>query len=335
MSTKNNFWTERNVFVTGASGFLGSYLTEKLVKSGANVVAIIRDSVPKSKLYEENIYNNIVTVRGDVSDYFLMQRVLNEYEIEIVFHLAAQTIVQIANRSPIGTFESNIKGTWNLLEASRNSETVKRIMVASTDKAYGDKKMLPYFETDTLNATHPYDLSKAVADMLCQGYASTYKLPVGITRCGNLYGGGDLNFNRVVPQTLRHLYFNENPIIRSDGTFLRDYFYVEDAVDAYLVFAQNLLEKNLQGQAFNFGTEKPVRVIDLVNKIIKISGKEKIKPIIQNYAKGEIKDQYLSCEKARDILQWKPKHTLQQGLEKSYNWYNNWFAKHDQREAAQ
>jgi CDP-glucose 4,6-dehydratase len=329
MSTKNNFWTERNVLVTGASGFLGSYLAEKLVKSGSNVVAIIRDNVPKSKLYEENIFNNITAVRGDVRDYFLVERVLNEYEIEIVFHLAAQTIVQVANRSPISTFETNIKGTWNLLEATRNSETVKRIMVASTDKAYGEKKQLPYFETDMLNATHPYDLSKAAADMLCQGYAATYKLPVGITRCGNLYGGGDLNFNRVVPQTIRHLYFNENPIIRSDGTFLRDYFYIEDAVDAYIVFAENLLEKKLEGEAFNFGTEKPVSVIELVNKIIKIADKEKLKPIIKNSAKGEIKDQYLSCKKARDILQWKPKHTLDEGLEKTHKWYTKWFAERE------
>jgi CDP-glucose 4,6-dehydratase len=180
-----------------------------------------------------------------------------------------------------------------------------------------------------LNATHPYDLSKAAADMLCRGYAATYKLPVGITRCGNLYGGGDLNFNRVVPQTIRHLYFNENPIIRSDGTFLRDYFYIEDAVDAYIVFAENLLEKKLEGEAFNFGTEKPVSVIELVNKIIKIAGKEKLKPIIKNSAKGEIKDQYLSCKKARDILQWKPKHTLDEGLEKTHKWYTKWFAERE------
>jgi CDP-glucose 4,6-dehydratase len=322
MSTKKNFWAERNVLVTGASGFLGSYLSEKLVQSNVNVIALVRDNVPKSRLYDQNIYDQITAVRGDVRDYFLLERILNEYEIEVIFHLAAQTIVQIANRSPISTFETNMQGTWNLLEAARKSETVKRIMIV-----YGEKKQLPYFETDTLNATHPYDLSKAATDMLSQGYFSTYKLPIGITRCGNLYGGGDLNFNRVVPQTIRHLYFNENPIIRSDGTFLRDYFYVEDAVDAYLVFAENLLEKNLEGEAFNFGTEKPISVIDLVNKIIKICGKKNLKPVIENCAKGEIKDQYLSCKKARDILNWKPKHTLNEGLEKTCTWYNNWFAR--------
>ncbi len=333
MDNKSNFWTEQNVLVTGASGFLGSYLTERLVKSGANVVGIVRDNVPKSKLFEESIYTKMISVRGDVRDYFLIERVLNEYEIETVFHLAAQTIVQVANRSPISTFETNMKGTWNVLEATRKSETVKRMVAASTDKAYGEKKHLPYFETDALNATHPYDLSKAATDLLCQGYAATYKLPVGITRCGNLYGGGDLNFNRIVPQTMRHLHSNENPIIRSDGTFLRDYFYVDDAVDAYIVFAEKFLEKKLEGEAFNFGTENPISVISLVNKMIKIAGKEHLKPIISNTATGEIKDQYLSTKKARDILNWKPKHTLDEGLRKTYLWYEKWFQKYQNHQA--
>lgn len=325
----SKFWRERNVLITGASGFLGSYLTENLAKSGANIVALIRDNVPKSKLYDEDTYKLITGVRGDIRNYFLLERILNEYEIDVIFHLAAQTIVQVANRSPISTFETNIKGTWNLLEAARRTETAKRIIVASTDKAYGEKKQLPYYETDPLSAMHPYDLSKAATDTLCQGYAVTYKLPVGITRCGNLYGGGDLNFNRVVPQTIRHLHYNENPIIRSDGTFLRDYFYVEDAADAYVTFAENLIEKKLEGQAFNFGTEQPVSVLELVSRISKIAKKENLTPIIKNTAKGEIKDQYLSCKKARETFAWMPKHTLNQGLEKSFKWYEKWFEKYE------
>jgi len=268
MALKNSFWFQRNVLITGGSGFLGSYIVEKLIKQGANMVVLIRDSVPKSRIYSEKIFKNIIAVKGDVRNYFLLERIVNEYEIEIIFHLAAQTIVQIANRSPISTFESNIKGTWNILEVARNSEIVKRIIVASSDKSYGEKKQLPYVESDPLNAKHPYDLSKAVTDLLCQGYASTYNLPVGITRCGNLYGGGDLNFNRIIPQTIRHLLFDEHPLIRTDGTYLRDYLYVEDAADSYIIFAENLIEKKLQGEALNFSTENPISVLDLVNLII-------------------------------------------------------------------
>lgn len=322
---KDNFWFHKNVLVTGASGFLGGYISEKLVNKDANVIALVRDTVPKSRLYYEKIKDHLTIVNGHLEDYFLLERIINEYEIEVVFHLAAQTIVTIANRSPLSTFESNIKGTWNILEACRNSELVNRIILASTDKAYGTKDKLPYYETDILNAKHPYDLSKATADLLAQGYAETYKLPVVITRCGNLYGGGDLNFNRIVPETIRSVLFEQNPIIRSDGTFLRDYFYVEDAADAYLILAENMLEIELIGEAFNFGTDLPVSVLDLVAKIIKISGKENLKPIIRNEVKGEIKNQYLSSEKAKRILKWQPRYTLEEGLTKTIEWYSKWF----------
>ncbi len=325
MTNANNFWIQKNVLITGASGFLGSYLTEKLSNLGANIVAIVRDQIPKSRLFYEHINQSISIVNGDINEYSLIERTINEYETEIVFHLAAQTIVQIANRSPLSTFESNIKGSWNIFEACRNSETVERLLVASSDKAYGQKKKLPYFETDTLDAKHPYDISKAITDMLAQGYHHTYGLPVGITRCGNLYGGGDLNFNRVVPQTIRSTLFNQNPEIRSDGTFLRDYFYVEDAADSYIILAENLIEKGLQGNVFNFGTGNPISVLDIVNKIISISGNSSLKPIIKNTAKGEIKDQYLSCEKAAKTFNWKPAHSLEEGLKKSFKWYKKWF----------
>jgi len=323
----DSFWNLKNVLVTGGSGFLGSYIIEKLIAKNANVIAIIRDQIPNSRLFYENLNKNITIVQGDITDYRLIERTLNEYEIEIVFHLAAQTIVQIANRAPISTFDSNIKGSWNIFEASRNINTIERIIVASSDKAYGPKEKLPYYESDPLNAKHPYDLSKAVTDMLAQSYYSTYKLPIGITRCGNLYGGGDLNFNRIVPQTIRSIIYNQNPEIRSDGTFLRDYFFVEDAADSYIVFAENLLEKKLEGQAFNFGTGEPVSVLDLVDKIIRISKKDSLKPIIRNTAKDEIKNQYLDCNKAYKVFKWKPKYSIETGLKKSYEWYKMWFNK--------
>jgi len=325
MIHKKNFWEMKNVLITGASGFLGSYITEKLAEKKANVIAIVRDNVPKSRLFYEKIVSNITTVHGNIEDSFLIERVLNEYEIDTVFHLAAQTIVQIANRSPISTFETNIKGTWNLLEACRRHELIERIIIASSDKAYGKKEKLPYIETDRLDAKHPYDLSKAVTDLIAQSYFATYSLPIGITRCGNLYGGGDLNFNRIVPHTIRSVIFNKPPEIRSDGTYVRDYFYVEDAADAYMIFAEKLLEKNLQGEALNFGSEKPISVIDLVSLILKITEHEKLKPVILNTSKSELKKQYLSCEKAKRILKWKPTHDLEKGLKKTYNWYRKWF----------
>ena len=325
MATNDNFWALKNILITGGSGFLGSYIIEKLVPKEANIIAIVRDHLPKSRLFYKDLNEKITIVNGDISDYRLVERTLNEYEIGVVFHLAAQTIVQIANRAPISTFESNIKGSWNIFEASRNIETVERIIVASSDKAYGEKKNLPYNELDSLNAKHPYDLSKAITDLLAQGYYSTYGLPVGITRCGNLYGGGDLNFNRIVPQTIRSILYNQNPEIRSDGTFLRDYFYVEDAADSYIILAENLLEKKLEGQAFNFGTGKPVSVLELVEKILAISGNKTLKPIIKNTAKGEIKDQYLDCSKAFKTFDWKPAHTVEMGLRKSFEWYKSWF----------
>ena len=327
MTKTNKFWLLKNTLVSGASGFLGSYLVEKLVNKQANVIAIVRDQVPNSRLYHEKINQNITIVRGDITNYFFIERILNEYEISSVFHLAAQTIVPIANRSPISTFESNIKGTWNILEACRNSELVKEIIVASSDKAYGSKDQLPYFETDSLNAKHPYDLSKTFTDLLAQSYFVTYGLATGITRCGNLYGGGDLNFNRIVPQTIRSILFDQNPVIRSDGTFTRDYFYVEDAANSYITLAEQLIKKKLQGEAFNFGTGNPISVLQLVDKIIKISKKTNLKPEIKNTAKGEIKDQYLSCKKAEETLAWKPAHNLEEGLSKTYQWYKRWFQK--------
>lgn len=321
----DEFWKNRNVFVTGCTGLLGSWLTRTLVERGASVTGLIRDLVPKSNLNWSGFNDKINTVRGKIEDYFLLERTINEYEVDTVFHLAAQTIVPIANRNPLSTFESNIKGTWNISEACRRSPLVKRIVVASSDKAYGDQEKLPYDENTSLEGRHPYDVSKSCSDLLCRAYFETYKLPVCVTRCGNFYGGGDLNFNRIIPGTIRWLLNNERPIIRSDGTLIRDYFYIEDAVEAYLLLAKKMEELNIQGEAFNFSNEIQVTVLELVNKVTKLM-ESNLKPKILNEATNEISHQYLSAEKARRILGWKPLLSLDEGLQRTIAWYKEFLA---------
>lgn len=318
----DEFWKNRNVFVTGCTGLLGSWLTKALVERGANVTGLIRDLVPKSNLNWSGFNDKINIVRGEIEDYFLLERTINEYEVDTVFHLAAQTIVTIANRNPLSTFESNIKGTWNILEACRRSSLVKRIVVASSDKAYGDQEKLPYDENTPLEGRHPYDVSKSCSDLLCRAYFETYKLPICVTRCGNFYGGGDLNFNRIVPGTIRSILNNERPIIRSDGTLIRDYFYIEDAVEAYLLLAGMMEELNIQGEAFNFSNEIQVTVLELVNKVIKLMESD-LKPKTLNEVTNEIKHQYLSAKKAEEMLGWKPKYTLEEGLKRTIKWYED------------
>ncbi len=323
--TDKRYWKDKNVFVTGATGLLGSWLVRRLVEEGANVIILLRDWVPQSNIVLMDLMNRIKIVHGQLEDYFVLARALNEYEIDTCFHVGAQTIVGTANRSPMSTFESNIKGTWNLLEAARNSSLVRRVVVASSDKAYGEQEKLPYSEDMELRARYPYDVSKACSDILALSYFHTYRLPVAITRCGNFYGGGDLNFNRIVPGTIRSLINDESPVIRSDGNFLRDYIYIEDAVDAYITLAEALDRSDVRGEAFNFGNEDPLRVIDIVNKIIEISGKD-IVPTIHNEAVNEIREQYLSVQKARDILGWKSKHSIEEGLRKTYLWYEHFLS---------
>ena len=327
----DEFWKNRNVFVTGCTGLLGSWLTKALVEKGANVTGLVRDLVPRSNLNWSGFNDKINIVRGEIEDYFLLERTMNEYEIDTVFHLAAQTIVTIANRNPLSTFESNIKGTWNILEACRRSPLVKRIVVASSDKAYGDQEKLPYDEDTSLEGRHPYDVSKSCSDLLCRAYFETYKLLVCVTRCGNFYGGGDLNFNRIVPGTIRSIFNNERPIIRSDGTLIRDYFYIEDAVGAYLLLAEKIEELNIQGEAFNFSNEIQVTVLELVNKIIKLM-ESNLKPKILNEATNEIKHQYLSAKKAREMLGWKPRYTLEEGLARTIGWYRKFLAEEENKQ---
>ena len=316
----DTFWKDRKVFVTGCTGLLGSWLTKSLVEKKANVIGLIRDSVPKSNLNWSGFSDKIVTVRGEVEDYFLLERTINEYEIDAVFHLAAQTIVTIANRNPISTFKSNIEGTWNILEACRRSPLVKRIVVASSDKAYGTQEALPYDEVTPLEGRHPYDVSKSCADLICKAYYETYELPVCVTRCGNFYGGGDLNFNRIVPGTIRSIFNKERPIIRGDGASLRDYFYIKDGAEAYLLLAKSMESKKIHGEAFNFSTEHPLTVVQIVEKILGAMGSD-LKPVILNKTTNEIKDQYLSAQKARKILDWKPLYTLEEGLKETVSWY--------------
>jgi CDP-glucose 4,6-dehydratase len=305
---KKNFWDGKSVFVTGANGF----------------VTLIRDQLPLSK-FNSGIKDRVIIVNGSLEDYELIERSLNEHEIDTCFHLGAQTLVGIAERTPLSTFESNIKGTWNVLEAVRRLDTVERLVIASSDKAYGSSDKLPYSEDDYLHGLHPYDVSKTCADMLSQTYHNTYGLPLAIARCGNIYGGGDLNFSRIIPGTIKAAIFNENPVLRSDGTYLRDYIYVEDVVDAYMTLAENLDKDNVKGQAFNIGTEAPISVLELVDKVLTLCAKGYLKPVVKNEVVHEIKKQYLGCEKIRNALGWKYIYNLDNGLKETISWYNKFF----------
>jgi CDP-glucose 4,6-dehydratase len=318
-----SYWKDKNVFVTGCTGLLGSHLCELLISQGANVVGLVRDYVPKSRLLADKLTEKMVVVKGNVENYSLLERAINEYEIDTVFHLAAQTIVDIANKNPLSTFDANIRGAWNLLEACRRNSGVRRIIVASSDKAYGDHERLPYQEDAPLKGRHPYDVSKSCTDLIAQMYNHTYDLPVCITRCGNLYGPGDLNFNRLVPGTIRSALKGERPVIRSDGTYIRDYFYVKDGAEAYLFLAQKMDEIPVHGEAFNFSNGLQITVIELVNKILELMGCSQLQPVIKNEASKEIRHQYLSTEKAKKILGWQSKYPLEQALKETIEWYCN------------
>lgn len=318
-----SFWRDRPVFVTGATGLVGSWLVQRLVKAGADVVCLVRDWVPQSAMVRDHTIEGVKVVSGDVRNQELLERTINEYEIATVIHLAAQTIVTIANRNPVPTFESNIAATWSLLEACRRSSTVKQIVIASSDKAYGDHENLPYDEDTPLQGRHPYDVSKSCADLIAQTYAKTYNLPVTITRCGNFYGGGDLNWNRIVPGTIRSILRNERPLIRSDGQFVRDYFYVEDGAAAYMLLAEQMAERpDLNGHAFNFSNEIQVTVLQLVEQILQAMNSD-LTPDVRNEASNEIRHQYLSAAKARRELHWAPMFTLEDGLKNTIAWYRN------------
>jgi len=319
----STFWQDRPTFVTGGTGLVGSWLVKRLVEFNADVVCLIRDWVPQSELINSGVIKRVKVVRGDVRDRDLLERILGEYEVDTVIHLAAQTIVTIANRNPISTFETNIAGTWNLLETCRRSPIVKQIVVASSDKAYGDQEKLPYNENTPLQGQHPYDVSKSAADLIAYTYAKSFDLPVAITRCGNFYGGGDLNWNRIIPGTIRSILRKQRPIIRSDGEYIRDYFYVEDGAAAYMFLTEQLsVRPELRGQAFNFSNEIQVSVKGIVDRILRVMKSDLI-PDIRNEVSNEIRHQYLSAEKARRLLGWHPIYTLNQGLAKTIEWYQD------------
>jgi len=319
----NSFWLDRPVFITGGTGFVGGWLIKRLLESKADVVCLVRDWIPHCELMQISTIEKVKVVRGDICDRDLLERILGEYEIKTVIHLAAQTIVTISNRNPISTFETNIGGTWNLLEACRRSPTVKQIVVASSDKAYGDQKTLPYNENTPLQGRHPYDVSKSCADLIAQAYASTYGLSVAISRCGNFYGGGDLNWNRIVPGTIRSILRNQRPMIRSNGKMVRDYFYVEDGVAAYMLLAERMNKRpELNGQAFNFSNESQITAIELVEMIRSLMRSD-LKPEIYNEATNEIQLQYLSSAKAKRVLGWHPLFNLNEGLLRTIEWYKH------------
>jgi CDP-glucose 4,6-dehydratase len=326
VTRNNSFWQDRPTLVTGGTGLLGGWLVQQLLSLEADVVCLVRDWAPQSELVRSHIIERVKVVRGDVCDQSLIERILGEYEVDTVFHLAAQTIVGIANRNPISTFESNIHGTWSLLEACRRSPTVRSIVTASSDKAYGDQEKLPYNENQPLQGRYPYDVSKSCADLLAQSYAVSFKVPVAITRCGNFYGGGDLNWNRIVPGTIRSVLRGQQPVIRSDGQFIRDYFYIEDAVAAYILLAEKLAQKEaLAGTAFNFSNETPMSVIDIVESVLRLM-KSELRPVILGESVNEIRQQYLSASKARRLLGWRPIFSLDEGLKRTISWYKEFFA---------
>jgi CDP-glucose 4,6-dehydratase len=325
---QENFWSGRNVFVTGASGIVGSWLVKELLARDANVTVLLHDYDPKSELIRSGDVHRVSVVSGSLEEFWTLERAINRHESETVFHLGAQPIVDVARRFPLQTFEANIRGTYNLLEVCRiHSSLVKRVVIASSDKAYGAHETLPYTEEMNLQGRQPYECSKSCTDLISQCYAHSYDLPVAIARCGNIYGGGDLNWSRIVPATIRSLLNGERPILRSDGTFLRDYLYVRDAVGSYLCLAQGLDKPGVRGEAFNFGPEEPLSVLDLVRHIAGAVGREDLEPDIRNTAQGEIPSQYLNSDKARRLLDWKPQFSLDEGMTQTVKWYREFLTK--------
>ncbi|MDP2939832.1 MAG: GDP-mannose 4,6-dehydratase [Candidatus Omnitrophota bacterium] len=324
----DNFWRNKRVLITGANGFLGSHLSIALLKKEAFIIGIIKED-PKYaylKIALNELFNpKIKLIKSDIVNFKSLSKIFKDHKPDICMHVAAQPIVGIANKSPLSTFEANIKGTWNILELARLYKT-KAVIVASSDKAYGEHKKLPYKEDAALLALHPYDASKACADMLTRCYAHTYSLNTAVTRCANIYGPGDFNFSRIIPDTIRLAILNQNPVIRSDGTPLRDYIFINDIVDGYLIFSEKLYCNKIKpGEVFNFGTGRPISVLNLVNKILLIAKKQKLKPKIlsKGKIKGEIDKQYLSSSKAKALLGWKCRKSLTEGLKITYTWYAN------------
>lgn len=320
----DHFWKNKSALVTGATGLVGTWLVKALLEKGARVTVLVRDSDPQSDLIRSGLIHRTTVVNGMLEDISAIERGINEQEVDTVFHLGAQTIVGTAYRAPLATFEANVRGTYNLLEVCRlHQNLVKRIVIASSDKAYGSSPQLPYTEDMPLKGEHPYDVSKSCADLISYSYFRTYGLPLAIARCGNIYGGGDLNWSRIVPGTIRSIYFNQPPEIRSNGLFTRDYIYIKDVVDAYLTLAMSIERKEVHGHGFNFGPNKPHTVLEIVDAIQTLMNRKDLKPLILDQAKAEIKDQTLCSKKAAALLNWKPAYTLENGLAETITWYDH------------
>ncbi|HAJ56586.1 MAG TPA: sugar dehydratase [Candidatus Omnitrophica bacterium] len=324
MNSNKQFWKNKRVLITGHEGFLGSHLTKYLISRGSKIVGIDIVLGRKNTVLSDLDRKKITAVKGNIANYRLLNGLMQKHEIEYVFHLAAEAIVGECLKRPLRAFHSNIRGTWNLLEACRNSDRIQAIVIASSDKAYGSHDRLPYKENYPLQGKHPYDVSKSCADLLAHAYFHTFGVPVIVTRCGNIYGPGEYNFSRIVPDSIRSVLADKPVIIRSDGSFTRDYVYVEDIVSGYLLLAQNVQKLDLAGEAFNFSTENPISVLELVKKICRNAGKVSECKIL-NKARYEIKNQYLSAAKAKKVLGWRPKYSLEDGLKKTYCWYKGLF----------
>jgi len=319
--TANGFWRERRVLVTGATGIVGSWLVRELLAHGANIAALVRDADPQSELLRSGDIQRCTVFNGVVEDFWTLERAISLHEAEYVFHLAAQTIVGVAQRNPFTTFEANVRGTYNLLEACRvHASIVRGVVVASSDKAYGEVDALPYVETMPLRGRHPYEVSKSCTDLIASSYCHSYGVPVTIARCGNIYGGGDLNWSRIVPGTIRSVLRGERPILRSDGASRRDYIYVKDVSSAYLLLGERSGEPGVRGEAFNFSDESPLTVLEIVNAIRRLMGSE-LEADVRNTARGEIRDQYLSAAKARDTLNWRVTYDRDAALSETIAWY--------------
>jgi len=322
-------WAGRAVFVTGAAGLVGSWLTRSLVERGARVVGLVRDEDGESPLLRSDDTKRMTLVHGDLTDLRTLERAVVEYQVETVFHLGAQPIVGAAEELPLETLESNVRGTYNMLEACRrHPSVVRRIIVASSDKAYGAQERLPYTEDMPLDGRRPYEVSKVCADLLAQSYRLSYGSPVGIARCGNIYGGGDLNWSRLIPDTIRAILRRQRPVIRSDGKFIRDYVYVKDVVSAFMLLAEKLDDVALHGQAFNFSPERPYTVLQVVSVIQDLLDARDLEPLIQGGAKNEIHSQYLDSTKARKMLGWSPRYSLEDGLKETIAWYRKFIQAH-------
>ncbi len=328
----SDFWAGRRVFVTGATGIVGGWLVKDLLAAGASVVALVRDPDPQAEFYRSGDYRRTAIVHGRLEDFWTLERAINEHEIETVFHLAAQPIVGVAHRAPLQTFEANIRGTYNLLEACRQHPSlVRRVVIASSDKAYGTQPVLPYTEEMPLMGRYPYEVSKSCTDLIAQSYCATYDLPVAIARCGNIYGGGDLNWSRIIPETIRACLGGARPVIRSDGTFVRDYLYVKDVSRAYQRIAEAMDEAGVRGEAFNFSPEQAVTVLDLVTRIQTLMDCTHLTPDVRNTTQGEIHSQYLDATKAKRVLGWQPRYTMDDALAETIAWYKEYLMRDNER----